>query len=94
MQLRPNKTKITATILTSVREDQSFDIVILSIPGKIVLPAFLWAGKIVNIQKQISESKTPLKEGQIISAKIEVLGDPMIQKYLLHEIEPLQQEEE
>ena len=86
MQLRPNKTPITATVISPRKEDNSIDIVILSIPGQIVLPAFLWTGKIVNIYKIISDKEIQLKEGQIISTKIEVMGDPFTQKYYLHDI--------
>ena len=86
MQLRPNKTAITATVTSPRKDDGSIDIVILSIPGKIVLPAFLWTGKIVNIHKVISDEDIHLKEGQIISTKIEVMGGPINQKYYLHDV--------
>ncbi|MFT6333705.1 MAG: hypothetical protein ACI86M_002563 [Saprospiraceae bacterium] len=86
MQLKPNKTPITATVISPRKEDNTFDIVILSIAGQIVLPAFLWTGKIVNILKIISDKDIHLKEGQIISTKIEVMGDPFTQKYYLHNI--------
>ncbi len=86
MQIRPNKTQITATVISPRKDEGSIDIVILSIPSKIVLPAFLWTGKIVNIHKIIPANEVQLKEGQIISAKIEVMGGPFTQKYYLHDI--------
>ena len=67
---------------------------ILSIPGKIVLPAFLWAGKILTIEGKNIDANVTLEKGRIISAKIEVYGDPFTQKYFLHEITHLEDVEE
>ena len=94
MIIKPNKTAITATILEAPNEEGNFDIVILSIAGKIVLPAFLWAGKILTVQGKNIDKTTPIEKGKIIGAKIEVFGDPFIQKYFLYEITPLEDAKE
>lgn len=94
MMIKPNKTPITATVINPMREDGSFDIVILSIPGKIVLPAFLWTGKLLEIEGKNLDTEVQIEKGIIISAEIEVLGDPFTQKYLLHSVVPLNSEEE
>ena len=92
--IQPNKTPITATILESQKEDGNFEIVILSIPGKIVLPAFLWAGKLLEIEGKNLSSDINIEKGTIISAEIEVLGDPFIQKFMLHSVVSLNTGEE
>ena len=93
MMIQPNKTPITATILSAKNEVGDFDIVILSIPGKQVLPAFLWAGKIVEINGNNLDDQLTIEKGKIISAEIEVLGDPFTQRYLLHSVNPINTEE-
>lgn len=90
MMIQPNKTPITATIINPKNEAGNFDIVILSIPGQIVLPAFLWTGKIIEIEGKNLSPEVSLEKGKIISADIEVLGDPRTQKFLLHSIVPLE----
>ena len=92
--LKPNRTPITATILSEKNEEQNFDIVILSIVGKIVLPAFLWAGKIVSIDARHLVTEVEITKGEIISADIEVFGDPFVQKYELHNISKLESTED
>lgn len=94
MLIKPNKTPITATILSSKNENGDFDIVLLSIPGKIVLPAFIWTGKILTIQGKNLDHNVSIEKGQIISAEIEVFGDPFTQKYQLSNIVRLDNEEE
>ena len=92
--LKPNRTPITATILSEKNENNNFDIVILSIVGKIVLPAFLWAGKIVTIDARNLNTEVKISKGEIISAEIEVFGDPFTQKYELRNISTLESTED
>ncbi len=92
--IQPNRTPITATILDSKTGEGNFNIVILSMPGKVVLPAFLWAGKILEIEGKNINEDIIIKKGSIISADIEVLGDPFVQKYMLHSIKSINEEKE
>jgi hypothetical protein len=89
MLIKPNKTAITATILSPINEEGNFDIVILSIPGKVVLPAFLWAGKILTVEGKNLDTNVSIEKGKVISAKIEVYGDPFTQKYFLYDVAQL-----
>jgi len=84
MQLRPNRTKITATVIEVLKENNFLKIVILTMPSKETLPAFLWVGKSLQVNNQ--SNAITLLSGDIISAEIEVLGDPFKQTYMLHDV--------
>ena len=94
MMIKPNRTPITATILSELDEEKNFEIVILSMAGKIVLPAFLWAGKIVTIDARNLETEIEIKKGAIISGDIEVFGDPFIQRYSLFNVVKLDEKQD
>jgi formylmethanofuran dehydrogenase subunit A len=86
MQLAPNSTKITATI-TKVFEGNVLEIVILKIPTGKLLSAFLWVGKQLTVINQFTSNLSfVLKEGEIISAEIEIIGDPFKQTYFINNI--------
>ena len=84
VQLKPNKTQITATITQVLDDGQFFKIVILTLPEKPTLPAFLWVGK--SLQAKNQSTNVAFAQGDIISAAIEVMGDPFKQSYFLHSI--------
>lgn len=84
VQLNPNKTQITATIIQVLADGQFFKIVILTLPEKPTLPAFLWVGKYLKVKNQ--STNIAFAQGDIISAEIEVMGDPFKQSYFLHSI--------
>lgn len=84
IQLKPNKTPITATITEVFGNGHFFKIVILTLSGTEVLPSFLWVGKSLRAKNQ--STNVMLDEGDIISTEIEVIGDPFKQSYFLHNI--------
>ncbi|KJD35801.1 hypothetical protein PW52_08690 [Tamlana sedimentorum] len=83
MQLAPNSNPITATVISNL-EENSLKIVILKLPEN-VLPAFLSVGKILTAKNQ-SDASIDFTEGDIISANIEVMGDPFNQVFLLTQV--------
>lgn len=85
MQLVPNSNPIEATITQILNNGEILTIVILKLPENNPLPAFLNVGKIVNA-KNLSVSEHTFAVGDIISANIEVMGDPFTQSYLLHDV--------
>lgn len=93
MHLAPNNTVITATI-TKVFKDDRLEIVILETPDASILPAFLSVGKLVTATNQsTSDVGVVLKEGDIITAEIEVMGDPFKQTYLVKGITNIEEKE-
>lgn len=85
MQLAPNNNPIEATVTQVSNNGETLTIVILKLPDSNPLPAFLQVGKIVNA-KNLTISAGIVKVGDIISANIEVMGDPFTQAYLLHDV--------
>ena len=94
MLIKPNKTSITATIIDDTDVSSPLKIVILSVPGKITLPKFLWAGRIVTIDRVHDTPKFRLAAGTIVSTRMEVKGDPFTQGFHLHSLEIISSEEE
>lgn len=92
MQLAPNSNPIEATITQVSNNGETLTIVILKLPESKPLPAFLQVGKIVNA-KNLSNSSANFAIGDIISANIEVMGDPFNQVYLLHDVVPMKSTE-
>ncbi len=86
MQLIPNKTLIKAAIIEVVDSGNFLKIVILQMPSKHILPAFLNVGKIIIAQNLLANTNKDFKVEDLISVEIEVIGDPFKQTYILHKI--------
>lgn len=80
MQLAPNSNPIKATVVSSINENE-LKIVIIDLPEN-VLPAFMGVGKLLTAKNKSSEIQE-FFEGDIITANIEVMGDPFNQVFLL-----------
>ncbi|WP_158850212.1 hypothetical protein [Algibacter sp. L1A34] len=86
MEFTPNNTIIKAAVVDVLNENDEVKIVILELPKAGSYPGFLSVGKLL-IAKIIDANNTiGFKVEDVISAEIEVLGGPLKQVFLLHNV--------